>query len=99
MIAPERSCKPLRIAMALRHCGSWSWLPRILAAAAFTPGVFYLAGCGHRPPVPHPEESEPVNSTDSAASGLEESQRALIWRIEHQGLLLKKHGFGPLADA
>src|SRR5207249_4314165 len=30
---------------------------------------------------------------------LEENERTYLWQIEHQGLVLGRHGFRPLADA
>jgi hypothetical protein len=43
---------------------------------------------------PGPQEQE-----NAKKPVLDESQREFLWQVEHHGLLLGRHGFGPLAQA
>jgi hypothetical protein len=46
-----------------------------------------------------PSGGGPTPPKDVKKPTLDEAQREFLWQVEHHGLVLGKHGFGPLAQA
>jgi hypothetical protein len=98
--------------MTIRETRKWLWLFAAALAVAAVPATVRLVGFLNQPASPPPPivdaESESVAvatsftvADDGGKSGLalDDRERETIWEIEHHGLVLGRHGFGPLADA
>lgn len=98
--------------MTIRKTRPWVWLfTGALAVVALATAVRY-AGLLSQPAAAQrllvnaesDRTADALTATVSLAgekSGLvlDESEREYIWQIEHHGLVLSRHGFGPLAGA
>src|SRR5438874_647378 len=75
----------------------------IVAVAILVFGAFALASLArrlHPSAAPVPKETTPVDPAvaQQAPLGLDDTEKAFLWDIEHHGNLLNKFGFKVLAD-
>jgi hypothetical protein len=98
--------------MTTRRNRKWFWLfAGVLAVTAFPAAVYFA---GYLNPRTVPERPVTHAGPDSAAwlptapvtppeeqstLVLDNGEREYLWQVEHQGLVLDRHGFRPLADA
>src|SRR5437764_1376437 len=107
-----RRSREWRGTMTIRQSRRWAWfVAAALGVVALAAGL-RLTGSFNQPSAPQGPIFElesnlatPAGtsqlSSDKGESGLvlEENERTYLWQIEHQGLVLNRHGFRPLADA
>src|SRR5207302_8368375 len=96
--------------MTIRESRKWLWPFAAALAVAAVPAAVRLVGFLN-PPASPPRplvdaQSVAVATTSTVADAggksglvLDDRERETIWEIEHHGLVLSRHGLGPLADA
>jgi hypothetical protein len=76
----------------------WFWAAGV-AAVVVVVAVVARPWLRHNAPAVASSPADAASPTDSTPQSLPEADREHIWAIEHQGLVLKKLGFGPLKKA